>query len=522
MSVADRVFPKEGESIRSGDGWAAGALFFVALALRIPFRSHMAYHWDSAEFALAIREYNVALSQPHAPGYFLYVMIGRLVNFFVGDPHSSLVWLSVVSGSGLAALLYLLGTEMFGRRTGLAAALFAITSPQLWFHSCVALTYIVDSFLVCLGVLCCWQARKRNCRWVDTVIVGCVVAIIGGVRPQTVPGLLPLVVYTVWASRNRRLAKLAVVLCVCLIGTMAWLVPMIRMSGGWSAYAAAFHRHQLFNAPSTFAAGGGDALLWNIFFMGLFCWNGLMFGTALLACALLVRLRIEGARKRRWDTAHREALRMLALWIAPMILMGTIVSLTRQPGYVLGFLPAWLILTAVIASELRSPALFGAVTGSLCLVNAVAFLSWPSRWDGIFYHLGRTAREIREHDRQLGEVVSAIRTELDPAGTVICHAREYLPLGLRHLQLYLPEFDQDQLAIDPVMVSPVERPMMIVREGRLGFVHGLEVNGKRVLALVVPQGTFLKDYSTHFELRDARPLPGSGGCVYTIPVEAAR
>ena len=52
--------------------WMMAAFLWVAgLALHMPFRSQFAYHWDSAQFALAIKEYDIRLSQPHAPGYFL-------------------------------------------------------------------------------------------------------------------------------------------------------------------------------------------------------------------------------------------------------------------------------------------------------------------------------------------------------------------------------------------------------------------------------------------------------------------
>lgn len=493
-------------------------LFAASLALRVPFRSHYAYHWDSAQFALAIREYNVAQSQPQAPGYFLYVMLGRLVNVFVGDPHASLVWMSIMAGSGLVALLYVLGAEMFGRRVGLVSSLFAMTSPQVWFHSCVAMTYVVDAFLVCLAVLCCWRMRQR-CRWVDAVIIGGLLAVIGGVRPQTVPGLMPLVAYTLWTTSDRRLAKLAVALGVCVIGTLAWFVPMLRMSGGWAIYAEVFHRLAVFNAPSTFAGGGIDALLWNVFFAGIACWNGLVIGTALLAGALIVRVRMQSGRKKDWDAKHGEAVRVLALWIGPMIVMGTAVAFTRYPGYVLSYLPGLIILVAVAAGQLRKPAVFVAVTAVICLVNAMVFLAWPQAWDGLFFHFGRTAREIREHDRQLAQMVYAIRSELNPSETVIYHAHEYLPLGLRHLQLYLPEFEQYQLALDPAKLYPADKPMMRIRGGRLDFARGIELTRKRMVALVVPTGTSLEDYTPYFDLRAAKPLPNSGGSVYTIGVQ---
>src|ERR1022692_1808718 len=151
-------------------------IVFIAFLLRIPFRSQFAYHWDSAQFALAINEYDIRLSQPHAPGYFLYVMLGRLVNCVVGDPHASLVWVSVVFGSLLPVIMYFLGTAMFGRWAGAMAGLLALTSPQTWFHSCVALTYIVDSFLACAVVLALWWAMGRGGGWGGAVLIGALLA----------------------------------------------------------------------------------------------------------------------------------------------------------------------------------------------------------------------------------------------------------------------------------------------------------------------------------------------------------
>src|SRR6266478_5422988 len=94
--------------------WMTAVIFFLAaLALRVPFRSRFAYHWDSAQFALAIVHYNISLGLPHIPGFFLYVMLGRVVNLFVREPHTSLVCISIFTGAAVAGLGYLLATALF-------------------------------------------------------------------------------------------------------------------------------------------------------------------------------------------------------------------------------------------------------------------------------------------------------------------------------------------------------------------------------------------------------------------------
>src|ERR1039457_762807 len=109
------------ERFERRDWLAAAILFAVSLAIRVPFRSHFSYHWDSAQFALAIEHYDISLSLPHEPGFFLFVMLGRMVNLLVGDPHTSLVWMNMVAGAGLVALGYLLGAALFSRDCGWVA-----------------------------------------------------------------------------------------------------------------------------------------------------------------------------------------------------------------------------------------------------------------------------------------------------------------------------------------------------------------------------------------------------------------
>jgi len=483
--------------------WIAVGLFAMAFGLRVPFRGQLPYHWDSAQFALAVSDYNIVLGQPHAPGYFLYVMLGRLVNLVVGDPHASLVWISVVAGSALVSVLYWLGCALVDRRTGVIAALLVMTSPQTWFHSEVALTYIVDALFVSLTVLICWRAMQRGGTWGDAVVIGAFLAVVGGVRQQSAPALLPVVLYTMWRFERDRLAKLAVVAAVALALGLAWFVPMVTMTGGLNAYLEIVRRHIAFNAPATLAGGGLDALAWNIFFVGLYCANGLMLAAVVLTVVVV---------RRAWRM-DRRPFQLLIVWVGSMFLMATVVGFTKQPGYVLNFLPGLLLLTAMILGRMPWP-----VTVLICAVNVAAFVAWPPAWDRVFFGTARTAREICERDRQLRVTAAAIRSQRAPGDTVICHACEFLQFGLRQFQFVLPEFDQYQLQIDPTMLTPPGSPMVAVRDGKLRFVSGLDWDGKRRVLLIIPPGLSLKIFEHYRDVREAQPLPGAQGMVYKLPV----
>ena len=73
------------------------------MLIRLPFRAKLLYHYDSVQFALALEKYDRYLHQPHPPGYFLYVMADKAVNFFLQNANSSFILVSVVA-SGLSVV----------------------------------------------------------------------------------------------------------------------------------------------------------------------------------------------------------------------------------------------------------------------------------------------------------------------------------------------------------------------------------------------------------------------------------
>jgi Dolichyl-phosphate-mannose-protein mannosyltransferase len=518
-SVGTRTVREDGQELRKGDGALAVALFAVAIALRIPFRSQFAYHWDSAQFALAINQYDIRLSQPHAPGYFLYVMLGRLVNGFRGDPHASLVWISVVFGSALPAVVYLLATAMFGRKAGLTAGLLGLTSPQFWFHSCVALTYCVDSFLVCVLVMVFWRAIGRGGKWGEAIMVGVLLAVIGGVRQQSALALLPLVVFAFWRFGQARVAKLALAAVIAIGLGLLWFVPMVRMSGGLKTYLISV-RLQAINASPRFPQGGMDAVLRNVANITGFCWNGLMLGALVLVVALLYRgFRMTPEQKRSWDGRHASGLIFLMLWIIPFLIVGTLV-VTNQPGHVLSYLPGWFVLVGAVVASLKSAWPRAIVIAAICAGNVIAFAAWPPQGNGLFYGGVRNARAIAEHDARISQMVGAIRQSYSPKNVIICFSAEYYLCGLRHFQLYLPEYEQYQFAVDGTTPHPPGKRMWLVREGRLEFVDKLDIAGKEGIVLVVPPGEKVDIFAPYVSLTTARVLPNCGTNLYFLPAKA--
>jgi hypothetical protein len=193
-------------------------------------------------------------------------------------------------------------------------------------------------------------------------------------------------------------------------------------------------------------------------------------------------------------------------------------GVTRQPGHVLTFLPGLLLLVAVAAAQIKESGAFAVVTATICLTNAAVFLAWPRTWDGVFGGMGRTAREIRQHEMMLERDVELIRTRYVPADTVVCHLGEYLKFGLRHFQLYLPEFDECEMDPDPSMLTPPGKPLMSVHDGHLGFASDIDREGKRVAVLVVRPQFGVKIFRGQFDLTNAKEIAGSEGTLYEVPL----
>jgi len=493
----------------------ASALFVVAFAVRVPFRSQFAYHWDGAQLALAVQHYDLRIGLPHRPGYFLYVMAGRLVKVFVGDSHASLVWVSVGAGAALTALGYVLGTAMFGRRCGIVTAAILATSPLSWFASEVALTNIADAAAVTALAVLAWRAIQRGGSWHDVVALAIVLATVTGVRQQTAPLVLPLWLFTFRRFRPPRLLKLLAGLALAACFFLLWFLPMVQTSGGFQMYLDLLRKPAPLTATLTPWGAGLPALRSNVAMILAGAWAGLLLA-GVLALTEFTRwlLRESPSDRRLWSMEHRCQLLFLGWWIVPPLCFG-VAGLMVRPDYMLTYFPALALLAAAAITSLRSDArqdyrstwLMAALTVA---VNCVIFIAPFGFEDRAVLRLPITANFLREHDRQLATYFDAIRRRFRPDEVVLCHGDQFYYWGLRHFQIHLPEYENWLVVRDPTLASPFDSKYWRVRGLNSDFVERLPSSTGKSLVLVVPPDVKGTPFSNQFDLSRAQewPIPG--------------
>ena len=152
-----------------------------------PYRARMLYNWDAVQFALALREFDVAKHQPHPPGYLLYVALGRLLEHSSGrserSPTSRSPWSSALpppwpcTGSPARSTI---------APPPLPAATLLAVSPLFWFYGSVGLTYAGEAFVRLaggvpsrMGRFAATPRRSTAARWLSGSLGGIRQSVLG-------------------------------------------------------------------------------------------------------------------------------------------------------------------------------------------------------------------------------------------------------------------------------------------------------------------------------------------------------
>ena len=234
----------------------------ITLVLRLLTAANGPTDWDSAQYAAAVRHFDVTHGQPQPPGYWLYVMAGRLIHELsgLGTIHS-LVLVSAVASAAAAGLTAVAGRDLGGTWVGLAAGLVVATCPFAWFNGSIVATYSFDMVGCSLLVILAWRARPGSWHGVAAVVA---LGVLAGFRQSMVQSFTILALIPVAAS-TRRWGRLGLTIVAGAAAVAVWLIPMsLSQIGGFSAWLRATRIEATGAAQATsvldHAAGGGTNL----------------------------------------------------------------------------------------------------------------------------------------------------------------------------------------------------------------------------------------------------------------------
>src|SRR3989344_4607925 len=67
--------------------------------VKLYFASSWLEDWDSIQFAMGLDDFSIIKQQPHAPGYILYIFLGKLLYIFIQNHTVSLTLLCIILSS---------------------------------------------------------------------------------------------------------------------------------------------------------------------------------------------------------------------------------------------------------------------------------------------------------------------------------------------------------------------------------------------------------------------------------------
>jgi hypothetical protein len=217
-------------------GVASLAVLF--LALHLPFLPQSLEDLDSVNFALGIRDFDVANHQPHPPGYPLFILAAKALHLVVGSEAHVLSLLNILAGAaGICALAVFVRRLDGGRNMdhrdhrALAATALTATAPLYWFTASRPLSDL-PGLAAAIGVQALTLAGPAS-----LPAAAFLAGLASGIRSQVAWLTLPLLAYEVIRlPASRRLATARTVTLMLAAGVLIWFIPLVFIEGGPASY----------------------------------------------------------------------------------------------------------------------------------------------------------------------------------------------------------------------------------------------------------------------------------------------
>lgn len=257
---------------------ALAALALIFALAHIPFLANSLEDIDSVNFALGVRDFNVAEHRPHPPGYPVYIAMGKVMTAAAGLVMSgapaaavearALAALSLLAGVIAIVCLYGAFSSLTSRAPGgpspwrainveaLAATAVTASCPLFWYLAARPMSDLPGLAFALAAQACLLLAWWRQAPGPDgdrrlapammaasgrMIVIGSLLAALSiGMRSQTVWFTLPLLVVVLVDRIGRGVAGAMIGGGIMFVaGGLAWGIPLLAVSGGLGPYLAA-------------------------------------------------------------------------------------------------------------------------------------------------------------------------------------------------------------------------------------------------------------------------------------------
>ena len=223
------------------------ALAVIFCAAHLAFLSPTLEDIDSVNFALGVRDFDVAQHQPHPPGSPVFIALGKTSTAIFrafgihGAESRAIAFWSALGGALMLPLLAALFESLDGdRRRAFWAAVLAALGPLAWFTASRPMSDVAGLALAVAAqvlVLRAWTGSAGA----GSLIAGAIVSgLAAGVRIQTAALTVPLLAVVLFTAPAKVTVRARVLTAgAAVAGVLFWAVPMLLASGGLTNYLAA-------------------------------------------------------------------------------------------------------------------------------------------------------------------------------------------------------------------------------------------------------------------------------------------
>jgi hypothetical protein len=378
------------------------ALLF--LAAHLPFLASTLEDIDSVNFALGLRDFDVAAHRPHPPGYPIVIALGKLAASIVSEPRALAVWSALFGALAVFPLFSLFralalsaGSPQAG--TGDApttsatlqsaqAALLTITCPLYWFTASRPMSdmpgfaaAVASQALLAAAFVRQGRAggpsgapfdRDRAVESGRMIVIGALVAGVAvGVRSQCAWLTLPLLALVLVDRAGRDAAGALIGAGVALTaGVAAWALPLVIASGGPGAYVQALGAQAVEDLSGVEMLATDPTprrLAFALLQTFVLPWSSPVVG------AIVLGLAVTGAALLLLRSRRGVVLAIAAF--APYAIFHLILQETITTRYALPLIPAVAFLavqgTSVVARRMAMPIVAGLGAVNLAIVTPV-------------------------------------------------------------------------------------------------------------------------------------------------------